>query len=148
MTQLLVSIIQNRMAIENTAKEYIPGHIIQKNNVQTVGLNLTPDTFESSNDIKLLDKCLNHSPRYRIPDHLRQKMVDKLEKLTDSQFEKHQIKAIQTLIKLDEVNVEIYKALKPKRVEQTITNVTKLSDQELMEALKNVQKLLPPIIGA
>ena len=116
--------------------------------IQEIMPIVSPDTFENSNDIRLLDKCLNSSPRYRIPDHIRQGMVNKLVKIMDtSEYQKHQLKAIQTLVKLDEVNLKILAIMKPKRSESVNVNITKLTDAELTEALKAVHKLLPPNMG-
>jgi len=126
------------------SNEFPPNsHIVTKYNHAT-GPHMSPDTFEQSNDIRLVDRCLNTHARYKIPDHIRQRMVDKLVVVMDKSEEvKHQLKAIQTLQKLDEANIKILNILKPKRSEQVRINVTKLTDEELRMAIRNAQDLLP-----
>ena len=92
-------------------------------------------------DFRLVNFLLS-KPRYNIPEHLRDKAIKAVEKLLDREFVKDstRVQAIRTLALMDKINVEIVKLSMPKKIEKT--DPKKLTDEELVEKLRNFADLL------
>jgi len=108
-------------------------------------LNTVSDgsSLKTEGDFDLINRLLRN-PRYNIPERLRAKCIQCIEDVLDSGTEDvgHglHLKAIQTMVSLDKINVEIIKIAVPKKIE---TNVKSMNDEELLALVKDVVKRLP-----
>ena len=93
-------------------------------------------------DFALVNRLLAN-PRYKIPEHLRDKVVNQIENVLDDPESKNVLKlrAIDTLTKLDKQNLELIKLSMPKKVEHF--DPKKMNDEKLLETVQEVLKLLP-----
>lgn len=104
---------------------------------------LTPVTrkFRTAADFSMVTRLLQNS-RYKIPEHLRSIIVESAAKImVNGESEKAQLAAMRTLLKADEINLQLVKIAMPKRVENV--NVKQLTDEELIDVVRQGQALLP-----
>lgn len=102
-----------------------------------------PQYHTEMSDIDLANALLNKNPRFKLDENIRQRMVDKTVGLLERAYSPRVIeKTVSLLLKLEQHNLEVLKVMKPRKIEQTIT-VNKLSDKELLETIKEVNKVLP-----
>lgn len=93
--------------------------------------------------IAIVEQLL-HKPRYNIPEHLRQKVLDEAEAiLTDGQDSSLKIKAMRVILEADKRNLDIARMLIPQMHIQT--NVKNITTEELLRIAKDNLKLLPVI---
>ncbi len=98
--------------------------------------------LRTEGDFNLINQLLK-SPRYNIPEHLRQKVVSCIEKALDDSENSTKLKldAIKTLSNLEKHNIDLVKLAMPKKIETF--NPKQLNDEELREMVQDVLKLLP-----
>ena len=103
--------------------------------------------LRSLGDYQLVNRLLK-DPRYNIPERLRNKAINAIEKtLDDAQNDdKLKLTAVKTLSDLDKRNMELIKMAMPKRVEHF--DPRKANDEELMKMVQNVLKLMPTTLPA
>lgn len=103
---------------------------------------VSPHDYRTSADFRMVNQLLKN-PRYEIPERLRNKIIGSVETLIDSPQTEDRTKldAIKTIIALDKINVDIVKAVLPKRMEQT--PVRALSDEALLEEVEKIMHSLP-----
>ena len=103
--------------------------------------------LETSGDYSLINKLLAH-PRYKIPEHLRDKAIASIEATFDDPDAESalKLKAVQCLATLDKHNIDIVKMAIPKKIEHITPS--KMSDEELHEQIREIAKCLPKPIDA
>lgn len=102
--------------------------------------------LRTSADYDLVARLLKY-PRYKIPECLRDKVVSEIAAVIDNDENDAtlKLKAISTLATLDKHNIDLVKLAMPKKTEQSI-DVRKVDDEALLKLVKDIQKLLPPVI--
>ena len=85
------------------------------------------------------------TPRYSIPEHLRNKIMASVETALDDPEAPHSQKlaAARVALEADKVNLELLKLALPKKVHHF--DIKAASNEELLEAIKETQKLLPMV---
>ena len=100
---------------------------------------------ETIRDFNLIKK-LHNNARYSIPERFREKIISKMETVLDNDPNSRTVIQIaETLLALDEHNLKMVSMAIPKKVTTTTTHVgvRKMSDEDLIATLQEVQKLLP-----
>lgn len=106
---------------------------------------VSPYDYSTEADFNMIIHLLKN-PRYNIPAQLRDKVINCINNIvTCIDDPKTQLAAVNTLVALDRCNIELIKIAMPKKVEHK--QINKLSDEELLDALKEVQKKLPEVIS-
>ena len=97
----------------------------------------SPDSnFQTAADFKLINDLLA-KPRYSIPERLRGKVIDCIERAVDNVNDPvTAIRAVQTLTSLDKINLKIIELAIPKKTEHK--DISKMSDEDLAVALKEL----------
>lgn len=110
--------------------------MMRKSEVKPVSHN--PSDFRTESDYDLLQRLLA-DPIFKIPEHLPQKIMNEISIVMDDPNIEHttKISAINTIIKLQKLNLDAVKMVMPHRTE-TVVDVRKLTDEELMEQLSKV----------
>lgn len=101
--------------------------------------------FETVADFNLVNRLLQN-PRYKIPEHLRDKVLNCCERVIDkasaSNLEK--LSACKTVLMADKHNLELVKMAMPKKIEHF--DASKATDEELIDVLREVARKIPPTI--
>lgn len=105
---------------------------------------MTPHDYLDKQDFSLVERLLK-TPRYKIPEHLRDKIITSAGNILDSREvdEKTRLSAAKLILEADRTNIKLIELMVPKKVEHY--NVKDRTDEELIEAIKETRKYLPPI---
>lgn len=89
-------------------------------------------------DYNILKKLLQH-PQYKIPEYLRAKAINCVEKTLedDDNSAKLKLSAINTMLSMDKHNLDLAKVAMPKKIESI--DPRKMNDEELMTALQEIK---------
>lgn len=106
--------------------------------------DISPYDYSTRQDFSLVEKLLRN-PRYKIPEHLRDKIINSAENILDSGESTPQTKlqAAKMLLEADKTNLRLIELIVPKQIEHF--NVKNRTDEELLEAIKETRKYLPSI---
>lgn len=102
-------------------------------------------SLQTQGDFGLINQLLKN-PRYKIPEHLRENVInccDEVIKKKDSP-DATKLAACRTVLLADRHNLEMIKLAMPTKIEHY--NPQQATDEELIEVLKEAVKLLPPMI--
>ena len=100
--------------------------------------------LRTEGDFNLVHQLLK-SPRYKIPEHLRDQAIQCIsDTLSDSEDDALKLKAIQVMSALDKHNIDLVKIAMPKRIEHQ--DVRKLSDEQLVDELRKVVECNPQLV--
>lgn len=101
--------------------------------------------LRTEDDYALVNRLLR-SPRYKIPEYLRDKVVNQIEQTLDNDENEDalKLKAIQVLSQLDKHNLDIVKLTMPQKTEAL--KPSDCNDEELKELVLKILKTQPHIL--
>lgn len=107
----------------------------------TLAISENSTDYRTVSDFQMIHNLLTKHATYKIPEHLRKRVITRAGQALESDDDKLAMTAAKVLLAADKHNLDIIKVAMPKRVEHV--NVSKLNDRELYEAVGNTLKLLP-----
>jgi hypothetical protein len=104
----------------------------------------SPTDLSTQADFNLINTLLKN-PQYKIPEYLRPKAINQIEKTLDCDEtdNKTKLTAVKTLIEMDKQNLDLIKAAMPKKTIHQ--DVSKLTDEEILERLNELRAFLPKV---
>jgi hypothetical protein len=101
---------------------------------------------ETLKDFALIKKLMQCAT-YEIPEHRRNKLIEKICNTLDTDLSPQQLISITNLVlRMDEHNLKMVSLAIPKKITTTSThtNARSMSDEALLDAVREVVKKLPP----
>jgi len=110
--------------------------------LQSVSYSPVSSDLRTEDDFALVNRLLR-SPRYKIPEYLRDKVIHCITDIVDKKDSEDalKLKAIQVMSQLDKHNIDIIKLTMPKKIEAV--KPQDMNDEELLVLVKEVIKKLP-----
>jgi len=105
---------------------------------------VTANSFDTEADFNMVNHLLK-KPRYKIPEHLRDKIITRAGRIIEqTEDDKTALAAANTVIAMDKLNIQLVQIAMPKKVERR--DIEKMPQEELLEALREVRKKLPEVL--
>ncbi len=107
-------------------------------------LDCQQNEFNSVGDMNMITTLLRN-PRYKIPEHLREKVIGTADNILNNANASvaEAISAAKLVLEADKVNVALIKLAVPKKIEHF--NPRQATTEELIEVIKKAQALMPAL---